>query len=156
MSVKLNEKIIKAFAEPTTIKAIATTDKNGVPHITFKGSLHLNKENGYIEHYEILESSQTNSNLVYAIWFDKTVAINILTSDGKSYQIKGHSVKSITSGKYFDGVYTALREKKGDIDLGAIWWIEPDEIREETFDVRINEDETAYPLLKHLDRITRK
>jgi hypothetical protein len=156
MSIKLNENILKALADPSSVKAIATNDKNGVPHITFKGSLHYNEKLGYIEHYEILESSQTNSNLVYSLWFDKQVAINVLAKDKKSYQIKGHPVKCITSGKYFESVYSSLRSNGRDIDLGAVWWIEPDEVKEETFDVRVQEDEEKYPILKHLDRLLKK
>ncbi len=156
MSVELNEYIINAINNPESLKVLATNDKNGIPHIAFKGSLHYNVSENYIEHYEILESSQTNSNLVYSIWFEKTVAVNVLTPDKKSYQIKGRPVKSITSGRYFESVYNSLRKDGRDIDLGAIWLIEPVEIKEETFEVRVAQDEAAYPILKHVDRLLKK
>ena len=156
MSVELSEKIINALNNSDSVKVLATNDKNGIPHITFKGSLHYNKEQGYIEHYEILESSQTNSNLVFSIWFNRQAAVSVLTPDRKSYQIKGHPVRCITSGTYFENVYNHLQSEGKDIDLAAIWWIEPEEVKEETFAVRVFEDEEAYPLLKHVDRLLKK
>lgn len=152
MAIKLGAEVKQAFADKDTIKAIATIDKNGAPYVVFKGSLHLTEE-GLIEEYEILESSQTNSNLVYSIWFDKTVSINLLTSNRRSYQIKAKPVKSITSGRYFENAYVQLRASGKDIDLGAIWQFEPLEEKENTFTVRVKEDEEAYPLLKHVDRL---
>lgn len=155
MSVELSKEIIEAFAEKNTIKALATVDKHGLPYVVYKGSLHIN-EDGKIELYEILESSQNNSNLVYSIWFDKTASVNLLTADRKSYQIKLKPIKSITSGRYFENVYNTIRSGGRDIDLGAIWQFEAVEIKEETFAVRVQEDEEAYPLLKHIDRLLKK
>jgi hypothetical protein len=87
--------------------------------------------------------------------FDKKVAINILTKDGKSFKIVGRPLRSITCGKLFEKTYELLREKRGDVDLSAIWIIQPEEIREETFAVRIKEEEEAYPIIKHLDRFVK-
>lgn len=155
MSVELNKEIIEAFANKNTIKALATVDKNGLPYVVYKGSLHINGD-GNIELYEILESSQNNSNLVYSIWFDKTASVNLLTANRKSYQIKLKPIKSIISGRYFENAYNTLREGGKDIDLGAIWQFEAVEVKEETFSVRVQEDEEAYPLLKHIDRLLKK
>lgn len=155
MAVELSKEVLAAFADKNTIKALATVDKNGLPYVVFKGSLHVNAE-GNIELNEILESSQNNSNLVYAIWFDKTASVNLLTADKKSYQIQLKPLKCITSGRYFESVYNAIREDGRDIDLGAIWQFEPIAIREETFAVRVKEDEEAYPILKHIDRLLKK
>lgn len=154
MAIKLSAEVKQAFADKDTIKAVATIDKNGVPYVVFKGSLHLTEED-LIEEYEVLESSQTNSNFVYSIWFDKTVSINLLTSDKRSYQIKVKPVKCITSGRYYENAYVQLRSSGKDIDLGAIWQFEPLEEKENTFAVRVKEDEEAYPLLKHLDRLVK-
>lgn len=135
-----------------TLKALASIDKNGVPHIVYKGTLHIN-EDGNLEYYEILESAQSNKNLVHSIWFDKKVAVNILSADRKSFEIVGKPLKSITAGRYFEEKYVSVREKFGDVDLGAIWIIEPETVKEETFAVRKREEEEQYPILKHLDRL---
>lgn len=152
MAKILSQELIDIINDKATRKVLATADKNGIPHAVYKGSLHVN-EKGNLVHYEILESSASNRNLVYSIWFDKKVAVNVLGNDGTSYEIIGKPVRSITAGKEFEQTYIALREKFGDIDLGAIWEIEPLSVKNETFNNRIQEDEAAYPILKHLDRI---
>lgn len=148
----ISDDIKKALADKNTIKALATVDKNGQPYVVYKGFIHLNEQN-QIELNEILESSQNNSNLVYAIWFEKTVALNILTEEKKSYQLRLKPVKSITSGRYFEKVYNQIRSNGRDIDLGAIWQFEILDEKEETPAKRFAEDEEKYPILKHIDRL---
>lgn len=63
----LTSEIIKLAERKDTLKAIATTNHEGVPHITYKESLHI--EDGYIVFYDLIQSSQTNKNLVDAIWY---------------------------------------------------------------------------------------
>ncbi len=155
MSVEITKEVKEAFEDPATVKALATLDKEGIPYVVYKGSPHLN-EKGQVEIYEILESSHTNSNLVYSIWFDKKAALNLLTPDRKSYQLRLKPVKSITSGHYFEQAYNSIRSNGKDIDLGAIWQFEIEDIKEETFAVRVKEEEEAYPILKHLDRLLKK
>jgi hypothetical protein len=154
MDIFIDKELADKINAPDTIKAVATVSKDGIPHVVFKGSLKV-AEDGRIEFYELIESSKNGKNLVYSIWFDKKVAINILTKDGKSFEIVGRPLRSITCGKLFEKTYELLREKRGDVDLSAIWIIQPEEIREETFAVRIKEEEEAYPIIKHLDRFVK-
>lgn len=152
----IDDDIKKIIADPETLKVVASVGKNGIPHAVFKGSLHINND-GNIEYYELLESAKDNQNLVYSLWYGKKVAINILSKDGKSFEIIGTPIRTITSGHLFQEVYVALREKRGkDSDLGAIWIIQPEEIRNETFAVRKEEDEKNYPILKHIDRLVKE
>jgi hypothetical protein len=123
-----------------------------VPHVVYKGSIHVNDE-GNIVLYELLESSRNGQNLVYSIWFDKKVVISILDEEKNSYEILGHPARCITCGKEFEEVYKKLRKERGDIDLAAIWVIEPDEVQNESFPVRKKEEETEYPIICHLDRL---
>lgn len=148
----ISKKLKEIIAAPDTLKVLGSVDKNGIPHVVFKGSIHVNEE-GNLVYYEILESAKSNQNLVHSIWFNKKVAVNILSGDKQSYEIIGKPLKSITAGKEFENIYIALRESKGDVDLAAIWIIEPESVRNESFAVRIAEDEEKYPILKHLDRL---
>jgi DNA-directed RNA polymerase subunit N (RpoN/RPB10) len=152
MNIRIDEKLAGKINDASTIKAIATISKNGVPHIVYKGSIMAN-DDGNIVFYELIESSRNGQNLVYSIWFNKKVAINILDSEKNSYEIVGHPARCITCGHEFEEVYKKIREKLGDIDLSAIWIIEPEDIREETFSVRRQQDEERYPVIKHLDRL---
>ncbi|MCR4616946.1 MAG: hypothetical protein K5669_02030 [Lachnospiraceae bacterium] len=155
MSIQLEKKIIDAIKDPASIKVIATVSKEGIVHVTPKGSLTVD-ENGRIKFLELLEKSQTQKNLVYSIWFDKFVAVNIITADRKSYLIKGKIYKTINSGKVFQDEYVAVQEKLGyDIDLSAIWLVDAEEVSEQTFEVRREILETAYPYEKHVDRFAK-
>lgn len=155
MSVQLDKKVIDAINDPNSIKVVATISKEGIPHVTPKGSISLD-ENGRIRFLELLEKSQTQKNLVYSIWFDKYIAINIITSDRKSYLIKGKAFKTINSGKVFQDTYVDVQKKLGnDIDLSSIWLIDITDVSEQTFAVRREILETAYPYEIHVDRLAK-
>jgi hypothetical protein len=151
MAVELNDDIKALLQEKDTIKAIASVDREGNPHVTYKDSLHINKD-GNLEFYELIETSQTNKNFVSSIWFNHKVAINILGRDKRSYQIKGTPYKAIIAGREFQRHYDLVQEQFGDIDLSTVWVIEPEEVIEESFEKRRLEEEKAHPLLGHLDR----
>jgi hypothetical protein len=149
MAIKLDE-TVKALLENTgAVKVLASIDKNGMPHVTFKDSIRLNS-GGNLEYDEIIESSQTNKNLVFSIWFNKQVAINVLGPDKTSFQIKGIPVKALIYGKKFEERYNKLKAEKG-LDLSTIWIIEPHIIIEETFAARRAYEDARHPLLRHLD-----
>lgn len=156
MSVQLTEEIKQAIYDKDSIKVVATISKEGVPHVTAKGSLTVDEE-GRIKFLELLEKSQTQRNLVYSIWFDKKVAINIITADKRSYQIKGVPYKAITTGHVFQEAYIDVQNRLGkDIDLSAIWLIDVEEAYEETFAVKREQLETEFPYELHVDRLAKE
>ncbi len=152
MAIELSKEIKELFSNKSSLKALASTDTEGVPHLVFKDSFHIN-DDGKIVYLEIIETSKTNKNLVSSIWFNKKVAINILAEDKRSYQIKGTPIKAIISGKIFEKYYREVQEKFGDWDLSTAWVIEPEEVREETFSVRRVTEEKEHLILRHLDRV---
>ncbi|MBR1865402.1 MAG: pyridoxamine 5'-phosphate oxidase family protein [Lachnospiraceae bacterium] len=147
----IGKELLEILEDPQTLKCIAATDRDGIPHISYKGTLHV--EEDVIVFYDILQSSQINKNLVHAIWFEKKVAISILSKDRQSFHIVGVPFKCVTAGAYFEKTYERLRAEKGDVDLNAIWYIRPEQVRENTFSVRKAEEEQNYPVLKHIDRM---
>lgn len=149
----LSDELIQILEDADTLKCIATTDHEGIPHVTFKNSLHA--ENDTIVFYDLLQSSQTNKNLVDAIWFHKKAAVNVLSPDHISYHIICHPQRAVTAGRQFEQLYRKLRSKFGDIDLNAIWYLIPDEIHETTYRARKKEEEEKYPILKHIDRLVK-
>lgn len=151
-SVQLSQEIIDTIHSEDTIAAIATIDKNGIPHVTYKDSFSVT-ENGELEFLEIIETSVTNKNLTYHLWFNKLVTINFLSKDKKSFLIKGKVERAIISGKEFEKRYVALRKKLGDIDLATVWRIAPTDFINNSFEKRRLEEEEAHPLLRHLDRL---
>lgn len=151
-SVKLSQEIIDIIHSQDTIAAIATIDKEGIPHVTYKDSFVVTAK-GELEFLEIIETSVTNKNLTYHLWFDKLVTINFLSHDKKSILIKGKVERAIISGKEFEERYVALRKKLGDTDLATVWRIEPTDFIDDSFEKRRVEEEEAHPLLRHLDRL---
>jgi hypothetical protein len=153
MSLSLEAKIISLINDRSTVKAVATTNKNGIVHVVFKGSVSVNAD-GNIRFLELNETSQTNKNMIYSLWFKKLVSINILSADGhKSYQIKGIPVKAVICGREFEKNYNVIRKRLGtDADPSTVWVIEPQEIREETVLVHRQTERTDYPFVGHLDR----
>jgi len=153
MASIITNELKEIIADKETLKSVTTVSKAGVPHTVYKGSLHLNEDDN-IEFLELLEGSINNENLVYSIWFDKVVTVNILSKDKKSYEITGKVVRNITAGSQFEKVYNALRQQRGnDADLGGIWQIEPVSVREETFAVRQAIQREELPILRHVDAL---
>ncbi len=151
MAIRLSEEIKKLLDDSETRKVLTTTDRAGNPHVVFKGSLRVN-EDGYLEYLELIESSQTNRNMVSSIWFRRFVSVAVLNGE-VSYQIKGIPYRAIISGREFEQAYQWTQAHLGSIDLSAVWLIEPIEIREESFEKRRTEEEEKHPILKHLDRL---
>jgi predicted pyridoxine 5'-phosphate oxidase superfamily flavin-nucleotide-binding protein len=151
MAVELKQEIKELLDNPNSIKVLATTDNEGNPHVVFKGSIRTGRD-GYIAYYELIETSQTNKNMVNSIWFKRQVAINVY-GDKKSYQIKGIPYQAIIAGHEFEEAYKQVRERFEDGELSTVWLIEPLEVIEESFSKRKIEEEEKHPILKHLDRL---
>ncbi|ACM20016.1 hypothetical protein Geob_1658 [Geotalea daltonii FRC-32] len=155
MAVQLTKEIIDLLNNHESTKVLSTLDGDDFPHAAVKESL-LAGEDGNILYLEFLESSRTNKNLVRSIWFNKKVAIAVKGKQGESYQIKGIPLKTHITGPLFQEHYNAVREKHGDVDLAAVWVIEPEEIIDESFAKRKAEEDAAHSVFLHLDRIARR
>jgi hypothetical protein len=154
MSVELSEEIRNAFADPASVKVLASISREGIPHVVPKGSLSVT-EDGQIEYLELLESSTTNRNLIYSLWFEKEVAITVVTKERKAYQIKGIPVKTLVSGGEYEKAYIRAQERNKENDLAAVYYIEPVEVVEESYLKRKEEEEKKHPLYIHIDRLAK-
>lgn len=150
MAVTLSDEVKELLRSRETKKVLATVDKNGVPNVAFKGSISVDEE-GNIIVLELLETSQTNKNLTYSLWFDKPAAISIFGENGVSYEIKGIPRKVHIDGPYFEQKYKEVKERNPASDLSGVWIIEPIEEREQTYSVRLKEQREQYPIIGHLD-----
>lgn len=156
MPFTLSPEAAEAIRSKDSIKILATVGKEGSPHAVVKDSLTL-LDDGTIAFYELIETSQTQKNLVYSIWFNKLAAITVVTPDGKSYQVKGIPGKVIIAGQRFLDAYAEVQKNIGpDIDLSAVWLIVPSEEREQTFPVRREIEESKHPYEIHVDRIVKE
>ncbi|MBQ8139811.1 MAG: hypothetical protein IJ195_10190 [Lachnospiraceae bacterium] len=154
MSIKLSQEIVDAINNPTSIKVIASKDRFGTVNVVAKGSIRVT-EDGKIRVLELLESAQSNKNLTYSLWFNQTVAINVITTEKKSYQVKGVPVKAVIHGHEFEEAYKEVIAKDPENDLAAIYYIEPELEKNETYTVRREEQKKEHPLYFHIDKIAK-
>ena len=155
MSVTINEDTIRLLRDPATVRVLATSDPQGVPNAAFKGSINVDAE-GRLYLLELLETSRSNRNLVHSIWFGRKVSVALRGAQGESVEIVGTPARCIVAGSMFEHYYRQVRERLGDVDLAAVWYITPLEIRDERFQVRYAQETAAHPLVLHLDRIAKK
>ncbi|WP_150268823.1 hypothetical protein [Paenibacillus tepidiphilus] len=147
----INEHIAALLRDPQTGKALATTDMHGVPHIILDQTITINDQ-GQLVYLELIETSQTNVNLVNSIWFKRKVAITLHTPE-ETYQIKGVPAYSIICGPVFEHYYRLALERNPDYDLSTVWLIEPEEINADTYAHRKSKEQAEHPLVMHLDRL---
>jgi uncharacterized membrane protein YheB (UPF0754 family) len=154
MATKLNKEIIDLLGRDDSIKVLATVGEQGYPHAAAKPFIRVDDE-GNLLYLELVESSNTQKNLVRSIWFDQKVSVSVSNGKGHSWQIKGKPVKSLITGPLFLQHYSEVRRLLGDVDLSAVWVIEPEEVINENIFVRHAEEERAHPLFRHLDRLAK-
>lgn len=147
----LSKEIENAINAPESLKCIASVSADGELHLVYKQSLHVN-EDGELEFYELLESSQNNKNMVNSIWFDQPVVVNVLTADRRSFEIKGIVKRALIAGAKFEQIYRQVVEA-GREDLSTVWNIEIQKISEKTLKKRTEEEQEAHPHFRHLDQL---
>ncbi|MGE5611053.1 MAG: pyridoxamine 5'-phosphate oxidase family protein [Bacillota bacterium] len=154
MSIELNEEVIELLDREDSVKVLATSDEDGTPYAVVRPWLH--RDGGKLVYLEPLESSRSNRNLVHALWFDRKVTVTVSDRDGRSWQIKGFPIKAHVCGPVFRRYYEQLRRLLGDVDLAAVWLIEPQELSNETLQTQQRHADEEHPFFRHLDRLTRQ
>jgi len=154
MATKLDKEIIALLGSDDSTTVLATVNEQGYPHAASKPYVRVDGD-GNLLYLELVESSHTQKNLVRSIWFDQKVAISVSGTNGQSWQIKGKPVKTLITGPLFLHHYSEVRKRLGDVDLSAVWVIEPEEVINENISVRHAEEQQAHPLFRHLDRLAK-
>jgi Pyridoxamine 5'-phosphate oxidase len=154
MATKLNKELIALFSSDDSTKVLATVNEHGYPNASAIPYIRVD-DDGNLLYLELVESSLTQKNLVRGIWFDKKVSISVSDNNGQSWQIKGKPVKTLITGPVFLHHYRDMRQRLGDVDLSAVWVIEPEEVINENILVRHAEEELAHPVFRHLDRLVK-
>jgi hypothetical protein len=148
----LSKNIIDLINDSESIKLVATSDENGNPHIAFKGCLTV-LEDGNLAFAEAFEGSQTSINLTRGIWFNNNVELTVRGKDEQTFQIIGKPYKYVYTGELFKKFYQSARKKWGaDSELAGVWIITPNEVKNETYEIRKREEDEKHPFFRHLDR----
>lgn len=149
---KLPKEAAEIIRDPGSIKVLTTVDEEGNPHAAFRDDLTV-LDDGNLAFGEVFEGSQTNVNLVRNIWFDKNVELTVRDGKGTTFQIIGKPYRFTHAGPLFRKFYLAERERRGaDSELAGVWIIVPERIRNETYEVRKEEEDEKHPFFRHFDR----
>ena len=151
MAAEISEELKAILSDGSTIKVLASLKPDGNVHSAVKESIFAD-DNGGIVYLEYFEKSQTNINLVNSIWFDREISITAVTSDKRSFFIKGRPYRTRVFGKEYEKFYREAEANDSENDLAAVYYIEPTEIYEQTFSVQRSEHKAKYPLYVHLDK----
>lgn len=152
MAFSIGRDLTDLLQDPTTVKALATSGRDGSARVTFRDLVFVD-DDGRLEVWEPVETSQTNRDLTYALWFGKRVSLGLRAPDGRSWRIWGTPVRALITGKRFEAAYRAVRERfGGDWDLSTVWLIEPEGAEEVTPAARVEREHERHPLIGHLDR----
>lgn len=150
MAIKLPENVVEVINDRNAKKVLATVSEKGIPNVAFKGSIHVNEEGNIIVN-ELLETSQTNKNLTYSLWFDKEVAISVWNDKGV-YEVFGIPYRVLVSGPEYEKAYIASEERNPIFDLAGVWTIIPTRYRSQIIADRIAKQKELHPIIGHLDK----
>lgn len=145
--------IATLLADQATQASIATLDEMGVPQSVPSPFLELDAA-GRLVHLELLETSATQRNLLRSIWFERPVSVTLTHRDGCVLVVTGRVYKAYVSGALFSKYYCQVRSSLGDADLAAVWLIEAQQVRDETYRHRKIREEEIHPFHCHLDRLS--
>jgi hypothetical protein len=151
--ITLPQDLKTLLEDNNAIKVLGTVNGEGVPHVIFKDSITL-LEDGNLAYAEELDSSQANKNMVRSIWFDKLVSITV-GKGKKSFQVKAQPVKCAIVGPLFREFLARAKEQRGaDADVQSVWIITPIDCRDQSREVRLEEERKKDPYYNiHLDRL---
>ncbi|MDR2133107.1 MAG: hypothetical protein LBP30_07170 [Clostridiales Family XIII bacterium] len=151
MSIQISEELKRIIQDKSSLKILGTVDGKGVPHLAGKGSIDVDEE-GTLYYLELLEGSLTNKNMIRSLWFNKPVAILVVSGDRRSFHILAKPVKTLVANHVFEKYYELAQSRNPDNDLAAVYYFDVLEVRESGYAKRKQEEEALHPLYEHLDR----
>jgi hypothetical protein len=129
---------IKGMLEnPKFAKTLTTVDKDGNPHSVPINSVSV-LDDGHIAFMELLDTCQTQRNMLNCYWFKKDVSILVIGDWGKgeAFQIKGSPYKFVTQGPVWDKYLEMIWKFIPQADPSGVWLIKPKEIRDQNYFAR--------------------
>ena len=129
---------VKTFLEDTNvIKTLTTVDSEGNPHSVPINSFSV-MDDGNIAFMELLDTCQTQKNMLNCYWFKKDVSILIMGDWGKgeAFQLKGIPCKFLTEGPVWDKYLAMIWKVIPKADPSGVWLITPKGIRNQNYFVR--------------------
>lgn len=156
MGLKLSKELKEAMENKVQYKTIVTIGKEGKLQAQKVHTLYVT-ETETLLYPEYLESSQTNKNLIYSLWFNQEVVFLIEDAEASTYEVRGIPRNAIIEGAYFEEEYRKVQAVfDGRFDLSTIWEIEIISVKDITLEKCARKEQEAYPMIQHLDRIAKE
>lgn len=135
--MNIPENIKTLIENPNTVKTITTVDREGNPHSVPVNSCSI-MDDGNIAFLMLLDTSQSQKNMLNCYWFKKNVSLLVVGdwSKGEAFQIKGLPYKLLTEGPIWDKYLDKIWKIIPDSDPSGVWLITPKEIRDQNYFAR--------------------
>jgi len=129
--------IKKMLEDPKNVKTLTTVNTDGNPYSVPVNSVSVMAD-GNIAFMELLDTCQTQRNMLNCLWFKKTVSILVVGDWGKGevFQIKGTPYKLLTQGPIWDQYLGMIWKIIPQADPAGVWLITPEEVRDQNYFVR--------------------
>lgn len=154
MAIPLPSEVQALLAQRSTTKVLTTLNEDGSPHAAVKQSLQVDEE-GRLLYLELLETSVTHRNLTASLWFDRPLSILLMGRSSECWQLTARAERVEVSGPLFKKHYRLAACRYGDVDLAAVWILEPLSLRNQGRVARMEEEQRRHPWMMHLDRLVK-
>ena len=123
--------------DPGNVKTLTTVDQEGNPYSVPINSVSV-LEDGNIAFLELLDTSNTQKNMLNCYWFKKDVSVLVIGDwqKGEAFQIKGTPYKLVTEGPIWDEYLEMIWKVVPEADPSGVWLITPKDIRDENYFAR--------------------
>ncbi len=152
----LNAQLKEIISNPSTVAVISAVGKDGNLYTQVSSKLQAVSDTR-LAFWELLETSQVHKNILYSLWFDKTVVLTLIAPDGTNYVVNLKPYQALIAGQDFESYYNqALEEFGEDTDLSTIWYLDVLSYTEESYQVARKREREEHPYLTHFDHIVKK
>ena len=143
--IRLPKEITETLNDEETVKMLTTLDEKGFPHTVIKDTLKAS-EDGYLAYMELLETSQTQMNMLGSYWFKKDVSISLYNKkSGVAYQVKGEPYRFVYEGTLWDQFLQEVWKLMPDADPAGVWLIDPKLVINQDYKARREDQKRRRP-----------
>ncbi len=154
MSISLQKSILQTLLDPQSVKFLLTCNRQALPHATFLKKIEVTEEGSLIVLAQD-EFSPLNQELLYSLWFDQWVTLNLQAPDGRVQELALRPQKCLITGPVFSHYYQLVRQEDPRADLASVWLLTPEQVHDYTEATWRKRAEEEHPFFLHLDRIAK-
>ena len=149
----LSKEVVELLQDKQTVKVISTVSDTGELNASIKGSL-MALEDGNLAYMELLETSQTQRNVLWAHLWNKSVSVLVYNpGNNQCYKIKGEPVKFLIMGPVWDIFLEETWKMLPEANPAGVWLIKPVEVVAADYFSRLEAEAKRLPHMPFWSRI---